>query len=61
MLINGRMQGQLLGEVSNISMKPMDRFSKDLRSGQQAKVLAYEILGNMQGAAHSPRRRYVPV
>jgi hypothetical protein len=55
------MQGQLLGEVSNISMKPMDRFSKDLRSGQQAKVLAYEILGNMQGAAHSPRPRYVPV
>ncbi|KAK9908730.1 hypothetical protein WJX75_001999 [Coccomyxa subellipsoidea] len=56
-ILDQQQKGQLLGEVSNISMKPMDRFSKDLRSGQQAKVLAYEILGNMQGAAHSPRPR----
>ncbi|CAL8460528.1 g57 [Coccomyxa elongata] len=52
-------QAQLLGEISRYAQRPMDRFSKDLRSGQQAKVLAFEILGNMQGAAKSPHARTV--
>ncbi len=61
MVANNGMQGQLLGEVSRFAQSPMDRFSKDLRSGQQAKVLAFEILGNMQGAAQSPRPRFGPM
>ncbi|BDA41595.1 hypothetical protein COCOBI_02-3760 [Coccomyxa sp. Obi] len=50
-------QDQLLGEISRFAQSPMDRFSKDLRSGQQAKVLAFEILGNIQGATKSPHAR----
>ncbi len=54
-------QAQLLGEISRYAQRPMDRFSKDLRSGQQAKVLAFEILGNLQGAAKSPHARLLHV
>lgn len=51
------LQMQILDEVSRVAQSPMDRFSKDLKSGQQAKVLAFEILGNVHGAAHSPNPR----
>jgi hypothetical protein len=36
----------LLNEVARVAHKPMDRFSNDLRSEQNAKSLAFEILGH---------------
>jgi hypothetical protein len=40
----------LLEEVSKIAQSPMDRFSNDLKEAQKAKVLAFEVLGNMRSS-----------